>query len=459
MLRTAVALLVLPLLLPLLADNVQDDEECDAIVALQTISRLRSPSQESPHAFASLLTGGLGGIPEGVAMPDPLALHAAALKAARAAAVPALPLAAPLLKARPALALAPPPGEAKVLHMIQEVSQRVERSRKLREESAALRQELLTERTREQQAKLELATLRANITQLHRRVAAAAASAHGGELGHIQRDTVLLSVAAACSVVLVISVLGCACAAASARKQPLFAPPPDDAAAPAASVEGAGGEPAVDEADEKDQQDTGFETTDTKQRKKRWRQGKCCLMASWISDTTVWLCQASVQTMVNTPVCLYQVMFGCSPQICIAGWIFAVIWGAAVAWLWYMGVVQPYLQQLLVYVYFVLGFGSLILIFLLEYSASFQAMFHMGYRTAMMFYDKIDDALESIGLDYLESDQDRRDAEEARKNSRHIEEAMNAREVKRANDSHRKPAPGTPAWILSNVRKGKAGCC
>ncbi len=76
----------------------------------------------------------------------------------------------------------------------------------------------------------------------------------------------------------------------------------------------------------------------------------------------------------------------------------------------------------------------------------------------MMFYDKIDDALESIGLDYLESDQDRRDAEEARKNSRHIDEAMNAREVKRANDSHRKPAPGTPAWILSNVRKGKAGC-
>jgi len=152
-------------------------------------------------------------------------------------------------------------------------------------------------------------------------------------------------------------------------------------------------------------------------------------------------------------------------MVCIGAWTFACLWSSAFALLWHMGAVQPYVKQFLVYIYIILGVCTLLGVVFLEYFNTVSKLITNARNTVMYLHDKIDDALESIGLDALESEQDRLDAEKAEKAAaknpakRVIREAKARSAARHASDERARPAPGTPAWVVSTVRKTRGGCC
>lgn len=151
----------------------------------------------------------------------------------------------------------------------------------------------------------------------------------------------------------------------------------------------------------------------------------------------------------SAPSAICSCLFGCSPIVLLIGWTFFAAWSAMVVVLWHYGILQPYLKQMLVYVYFLFGVGALGGILVLESLSSLTVVVEKAYATVQFIHDKVDDMLEAIGLETLEGTPNIRVDDQAT-----IQESSTGRRA--AREVQHKPAMGSLAWFLNAKRMA---CC
>jgi len=325
---------------------------------------------------------------------------------------------------------------------------------KLRQEIAQTEQEGL-------EARQQLSLLRARDNRLRREIAAAETAAARGRrsgavavVGGRHRRVVLLAVAGAGGLVVVVAVIGCAVAAASWPKSP-----------GPRSVGGGGGDGATTEGEatatsvgggeeaQGSQQVASMVDAGGRKRRKR-RQGIFCVAAQNVIDFVVGIYEFAWGFLRAIPMALHYCFCGCSFPVLIASWVFVACWSAGIVLLWHLGIVQPFLKQILVYVYFVIGIASMAAIVIAESMSHFTALFEQAYATVQFVHDKVDDVLEAIGLDTLEGT-----PTNPNQASQGADSSDAAEQPGRQRETQHKPIPYGPAWFIQQHKQAKSGCC
>lgn len=228
------------------------------------------------------------------------------------------------------------------------------------EANVRLREEIRSARIEGAEVSEENQRLRAQEARLHRALAAVRAAGDGP--GSAERKVVLLSLVGACSATIIVGLVACCFAAAAThpRKRPSL---------------GADG---------------GMQG---QQRGLQRQQRGCC---PFVADHC--LCVDGFQSWI---CCCCGCR--CSPPTLLASVIFAALWSAGVAVMWHFGIMQPFVKQLVVYLYIMLGMAVVLAIALMEAWNTLGAMFQEVLFVVDWTHRKINEILKRIGLEDMEA--------------------------------------------------------
>eukprot|EP00405_Crypthecodinium_cohnii_P032057 CAMPEP_0206516446 /NCGR_PEP_ID=MMETSP0324_2-20121206/63380_1 /ASSEMBLY_ACC=CAM_ASM_000836 /TAXON_ID=2866 /ORGANISM="Crypthecodinium cohnii, Strain Seligo" /LENGTH=446 /DNA_ID=CAMNT_0054009397 /DNA_START=201 /DNA_END=1539 /DNA_ORIENTATION=+ len=261
----------------------------------------------------------------------------------------------------PAQAAAVAKRRSDLLSLAEDSAASLRESRQVQLESRELELEALIEQEKIEEARHELSDMHTKHVKLQRSLLVVETNLHNAEK---RNKALLIAAVGAAACVGLLAIIGCACAAWARPKK-----------------------------------DSSFEGNLRSMQLKKGgagagaRQAQICTISNNLSERF----DDSLQSARRCMCC-------CSPKVALAAWSFAFLWIAVIVVLWKLGVVQPYLKNILLYGYFLFGIGSLVSILIWEYVHRLKNVFRRGYKTVMGFHDKIDDALESIGLKNLEQE-------------------------------------------------------
>jgi len=166
-------------------------------------------------------------------------------------------------------------------------------------------------------------------------------------------------------------------------------------------------------------------------------------------------CTSAISSIWSiTSFCVGAVEFCCgccSFRTTMMIFAFLAVWGAGIAVLWHHGIVQPLLQQILVYGYVIFGVLTVIGIVVVELMQTAMVAFRLVHQTVEFLHDKIDDLLDLVGLEKMAPPELGTPAVGSA--------AVGLSPTSKAGDGADAPAAKTPKGSRLNLLKATAGCC
>jgi len=88
----------------------------------------------------------------------------------------------------------------------------------------------------------------------------------------------------------------------------------------------------------------------------------------------------------------------CSPEVALRALAFFAFWSLGAAVLWHFGMIQPFLKQIIVYGWVLVGALAVVILWFMEMVAGIKHLVKKAFKTVDYVHDKIDELLDTMGL-------------------------------------------------------------